>query len=142
MKCKSRSWWVLAVTFLPAAGRGSAQPNQKHQRLSVLNSAVDEKTVVRFFYQPPGDYLHAPLVFRVVEEGNPLLNTAPMRGEGRTAYISLSEMRELVQALARSNLAWPDSVTIELLGSYKKLDLAFIGMEIFVGNSNSTPRAP
>ncbi len=141
MISKSRSFWALALTFLLAAGGGSAQSNQKHQRLSVLNSAVDEKTVVRFFYQPPGDYLHAPLVFRVVEEGNPLLNTAPMREEGRTAYISLSEMRELVQALARSNLAWQESETIELLGSYKKLDLAFIGMEIFVGNSKGTARA-
>ena len=144
MISKSMSFWALALVFLLVAGGGRAQSNQKHERVSVLNSPIDEKTVVRFFYQPPGDYLHAPLVFHVVEEGNPLLNTAPMREEGRTAYISLPEMRELVQALAHSNLAWRESETVELLGSYKKLTLAGVGldnMEALVVLSNGTAKA-
>jgi hypothetical protein len=125
------------------AARG-AQPNQGKERASVLNSPVDDKTTVRFFYDPPGDYFHYPLVFRVVEEGNPLLNTASMQKEGQTAYISLSEMRELVRLLAHSGLRWQESETVEVFGSYKKLALAGVGldaMDVRVVTSRGTAKA-
>jgi hypothetical protein len=135
---------ALALAFLFVAGGGGAQSNQKHERVSILRSPTDEKTVVRFFYQPPGDYFHAPLVFRAVQEGNALLNTGPMREEGRNAYISVAEMRELVQTLTHSNLAWQESETVETLGSYKKLSLDGVGlddMDVRVVLSNGTTKA-
>lgn len=129
MISKSVSFCVLALALLVAAYGEKVQSNQNHERLSVLNSPVDEKTVVRFFYQPSGDYFHFPLVFRVVEENDPLLNTAPMREEGRTAYISLSEMQDLAHLLAHSGLGWQESETVEVLGSCKKLGLNGIGLD-------------
>jgi hypothetical protein len=144
MISKSMNFSALALAFLFVAGGGGAQSNQKHERVSILRSPTDEKTVVRFFYQPPGDYFHAPLVFRAVQEGNALLNTGPMREEGRNAYISVAEMRELVQTLTHSNLAWQESETVETLGSYKKLSLDGVGlddMDVRVVLSNGTTKA-
>lgn len=144
MICKSMSLSVLALGFLLAAGGCKGQSIQKHERISVLNSPVDEKTAVRFFYYPAGDYIRIPLVFRVVEESNPLLNTAPMREEGRTAYISLSEMRELVHGLIRSGLGWQESQTVEVFGLYKDLTLAGIGldtMDVRLVSSKGTAKA-
>jgi hypothetical protein len=140
MRSKSVSLCALAFALLVAAAGGRAQSNQRQERVSVLNSPVDEKTVVRFFYDPTGDYFHKPLVFRVVEADNPLLNTAPIREEGRTAYISLPEMRDLVQSLTRSGLGWQESETVEVLGSYKKLPVSD-DMEILVVFSNRTAKA-
>jgi hypothetical protein len=130
---------VVLVVLITLSGH-ELQSSPKRMGTSVLNAPVDEHMVVRFFYQPAGEYFHFPLVFRVVEEGDPLLNTAPMREEGRTAYISLSEMRELVQRLIQTDLAWRESDAVEALGSFKKLDPVGIGLEIFVGCSNGTAR--
>ncbi len=143
MLLKSLSSWALALVVFTVS-TGKMLSSQKREGASVLNSPVDENTAIRFFYQPTGDYFHAPLVFRVVEEGNTLLNTAPMREEGRTAYISLSEMRELIRRPDLADLAWHESETVEALGSYKKLGVAGTGldtMEIFVGSSKGTARA-
>jgi hypothetical protein len=139
MLLRSCSFWALAlVAFTVSAGE--MHSGQKVFNQSDLHLEADEKTVVRFFYQPaPGDYLHAPLVFRVVEEGSPLLNTAPMREAGRTAYISLSEMRGIVETLKRSDIVWEESADIVTLGSYKKLPL-FDDMAILVANSMGTAK--
>ena len=132
---------LLAFALLGAACGKKAQTNQKHERVSVLGSPVEMKTVVRLFYYPAGDHIRIPLLFRVVKEGDPLLNTAPMLEEGRTAYISLAEMHDIVQALTRSGLGWKESETVEALGSYKDLTLAGIGldtMEVRVVSSGGT----
>jgi len=139
MMLKSMRFCVLALALLVAAGGVMAQSNQKHERVSIPNSAVDEKTAVRFFYDPAGDYFHKPLVFRVVEEGSPLLNTAPIREEGRTACISLPEMRDLVQKLVHTDLPWHESGAVEVLGSYKNLPVSD-EMELLVVVSNGTLR--
>lgn len=132
---------LAGLAALVAAAAGGIQSSQKPFRAFDLHLQADQKTVVRFFYQPVGgDYFHAPLVFSVVEERNPLLNTAPMREAGRTAYISLSEMREMVQSLKRSDIVWEESGDIVTLGSYKKLPL-FDEMEVLVANSMGSARA-
>jgi hypothetical protein len=87
----------------------------------VLNCPVDENTAVRFFYNNESDYFHSPLIFRPVAQGDPRLNTAPMGEEGRTAYISLAEISELIQGLARSDLPWQESEEVEPLGSSERL---------------------
>ncbi len=140
MISKNGGFWILVIALLFATSAGLAQSNLKYDHASVLNSPVDEKTAVRFFYDPPGEYFHKPLVFRVAKEGDPLLNTAPIREEGRTAYISVSEMRELVQRLGRLDLAWQESETVEALGSYKNLPV-FDDMEILVALSHGTAKA-
>jgi hypothetical protein len=123
------SFWALALVSQMVAGGCKAPSDQTHERLSVLESPVNEKTIIRFFYYPAGEYIRIPLLFRVVEEGNPRLNTAPMREDGRTVYVSLSEMRELVNGLIRSGLGWQESETVDVLGLYKDLTLAGIGLD-------------
>jgi hypothetical protein len=123
------SFWALALVSLILAGGCNAPSDQTHEQLSVLESPVDEKTIIRFFYYPAGEYVRIPLLFRGVEEGNPRLNTAPMREEGRTVHVSLSEMRDLVNGLIRSGLGWQESKTVDVLGLYKDLTLAGIGLD-------------
>jgi hypothetical protein len=144
MRSESVIFSILVLAIVVAVGVGVAQSNHGQGRASVLNSPVDDKTAIRFFYQPVGDYFHYPLVFRVVEESNPLLDTVTMQEEGQTAYISLSEMRELVQSLAHSGLEWHESETVEVFGLSKKLTLAGVGldtMDVRVVTSGGTAKA-
>src|SRR3989442_11213062 len=116
MASKSLILWAMAFALL--AGASAGKPLSKHEQASVLNSPVDGKTVVRFFYDPAGDYFHKPFVLRVIKEGDPLLNTAPVHEEGQIAYITRSEMRELVHGLGNTDLVWRGSKTAEVLGSF------------------------
>jgi len=142
MRSKSLRFWPLVLVVFLEASAGGLQSSQTRGEPLLLNSPVDETTVVRFFYQPAGgDYFHFPLIFRAVEQGDPQLNTAPMHEEGRTAYISLSDMREVVQKLAQMDLAWKESKTIAALGSFRKLQSVGFGldtMDIFVRCSKGT----
>lgn len=133
------AWRFLALALLVSNLNGGELQTAPLFTQGDLHLEGDEETAVRFFYDPPGEYFHAPLVFRVVEEGNPLLNTAPMKEAGRTAYISLSEVRLMVQSLKRASLVWEESGDIVTLGSYKKLPL-FNDMEILVANSVGTAK--
>lgn len=141
-----RYGWValtIIVTLTNASG-GQLSSRQARVTASVLNSPIDDATVVRFFYYPPGDYFHFPLVLRAVKPNSSLFNTAPMREEGRTAYISLPDMKKLVGALSRTGLAWKQMTSVEPLGPFKKLALTGIGlstMQILVENSNGTATA-
>ena len=144
MILKCMCLWLLALVLLTVTEGGQAQSNQAHKQISLLNSLEGENSAIRFFYQPPGDYFHAPLVFRATEEGSALLNTAPMREEGRTAYISIPEMQSLAQKLARADLAWQESEAVEVMGSYKRLVGEGIGigaMQILVAGSKGAARA-
>jgi hypothetical protein len=96
MRSKSVTFFVFLPAILVAALVGRVQADRGQERISVLTSPVDERTAVRFFFQPAGDYFHYPLLFRVAEEGSRPLHSSPMQEEGQTAYISISEMRELV----------------------------------------------
>jgi len=106
---------IMSITLLCSG--------QADEKRNVLKAPVDENTAIRFFYQPAGDYFHFPLVFRSVDPKDPRLNTAPMTTEGRTAYISLSEMQELMQALSHLRLSWQESARVELLESFRKLKI-------------------
>jgi hypothetical protein len=131
---------VIVVTAVIPSG-GLLQSRQVQASASVLNSSVDENTVVRFFYDPPGDYFHFPLVLCAVKPGSSLLDTAPMLEEGRTAYIPLSDMGKLVRSLTQSGLGWTQMATIVPLGSFKMLGRAGIGgstMQILIEGSKGT----
>ena len=105
---------------------------------NVLNSPADESVAIRFFLQPPGDYFHAPLVFRVVDQKDPCLNTAPMLESGRTAYITLSEMQRLLPAVSHTRY-WQEGEVVEVLGSPSVLSIARM-MDITIVSSHGTAR--
>jgi len=112
------SLMIFVVLLAVAYGR---EQKDKLVQSKVFDSSVNRKTVVRFFYDPAANYSHKPLVFRVVEKNDALLNTAPTKEEGRIAYISLSEMHDLVQVLGKSGHVWQKSEAMEPLVPYKSL---------------------
>jgi hypothetical protein len=117
----AQAWLVVLVALLPAPASHSISQDTKDDKAVVF--PVDEKTAVRFFFQPDdGNYFHFPLVFRSVSQGDPRLNTAPMADEGRTVYISDSEMRQLLRGLAHSELSWTESASVQMLGPARKLE--------------------
>ena len=117
-KSSTRFGWLLLAVLV---GASPCCPGRTLDKNSVLTAPVDENTAVRFFYQPPEDHFHFPMVFRPVPEKDPRLNTAPMTEAGRTAYVSFPEMQQMLNALAKSGLAWQESEKVETLGSYTKL---------------------
>lgn len=130
-------FWLLLLLLTTAALPGCRRTVDNDR---VFNCPVDENTAVRFFYFPGGDYYHFPLIFRPVAQGDPRLNTAPMGEEGRTAYISRKEMRDLIRRLAHSGLSWQESEKVEPLGSFKPLAL-LMTTEIRVVCSKGMARA-
>jgi hypothetical protein len=74
---------------------------------------TDKKTIVRLFFQPADkSYFHSALLFRVTNDDDPKLNTAPIFRDGRTAYISLPEMHLLIERLTSLKLDWRRSKRI------------------------------
>ena len=75
---------------------GPASPSccQTPVELNMLNTSVNVDTAVRLFFTP-GNYFHAPIIFRVVAPKDSRLNTAPMVQEGRTLCVSMPEMEVL-----------------------------------------------
>lgn len=91
---------------------------QSAQVRGPLAVPVNDVTVVTFFYLPANSYLHPALIFRVAKPGSPLVNTAPITNRGgRTPYISIEEMRDLVGLLDRSDLTWHKSKQVEVPGA-------------------------
>jgi hypothetical protein len=140
MTLKNFGLCVLGLVLLVAANADSTLTRQNRENESLMSCAANENAAVRFFYNPPGGYFHFPLIFRSVEQADLRLNTAPMTTEGRTAYISFAEMRQLVEGLANSKLSWRVSEKAEGLGSYKKIPV-LDRMEILVLCPKGTPRS-
>lgn len=116
----SRAYMLLFATLATAAW-GASQEISKGHRLTLPAS---KDSVLQFFFQPlDGRYFHVPLLFRVVNKSDPRWNTAPLLDIGRTAYISLSEMHELMTRLAQLPLQWDESAKIENLEPYKIIPL-------------------
>jgi hypothetical protein len=118
MNCALRTISLLLVLLAGAPWTSSQVANQPNS----LTLAPDKDSVVRFFFFPShNNYFHVALLFRVVEEGDPRWNTAPVFDEGRTAYISFSEMRSLFAALSAEPLSWEESAKIEELETPKTI---------------------
>lgn len=108
----------------------------------LLGCPVDQATAVRFFYNPEGtNYLHGPLVLRVVPAGDPRLNTAPMTNQGRTAYVSPADMKGMLRALAHSGASWTVSSRVEPLGDIGSLIREPFPLHILAVCSRGTARA-
>lgn len=106
-----------------------------------LTLTADGESLVRFFYQPDdSNYFHVALLFRVVEKNDPRWNTAPVFDVGRTAYISPSEMRQLITLLAGAGLSWDESTKVDGLETYKTIH-SYRGMGIKVLSANGTAKA-
>jgi hypothetical protein len=109
---------LLLVLLASAPWTSSQVATQSHP----LTLAADKDSVVRFFFIPAYiAYFPGPLVIRVVEENDPRWNTAPVSDVGRSAYITLSEMRGLFAALSAEPLSWEESPKIEELETYKTI---------------------
>ena len=107
-----------------------------------LTLPADKNSVVRFFYQPPeGEYFHVALIFRVVEENDPRWNTTTFSDEGRTAFVSLSDMQQLLTNLAHLPLQWDESAEIETLETYKTIHSYGYGMGIKVLSTKGTAKS-
>lgn len=114
-------------------------PSQAASQQHTLTLPADKNSIVRFFYTPPiNNYYHAPLLFRVVAESDSRWNTAPALEAGRTAYISLSEMQNLIAALAAGHLSWTESKTVEEPETFTKVHGHGGGMEAKVFSAEGT----
>ncbi|MHB8486278.1 MAG: hypothetical protein ACYDCM_11225 [Candidatus Acidiferrales bacterium] len=140
MLLKGSSPRALGLILLMAAGAGVLGSQWIPSKKLLLECPADETAAIRFFYNSGPDYFHFPLIFRAVSQGDPRLNTAPMGVEGRTAYISRTEMRQLIQKLAHSDASWQESEKVEALGSFKQLRSSD-SMEILIVCSKGTTRA-
>jgi hypothetical protein len=111
------------VAVILLVGVASSLHAQTTGDSNVLNSPADGSVAIRFFFQPPGDNFHVPLIFRVVDRKDPRYNTAPILDSGRTAYISLSDMQRLLPAVTHLPLLWRQAETVEVFGSFRILQL-------------------
>lgn len=136
VNCPPPGRCVLLLIALIGASLSCTEPTRRH---AALSGPVDTNTIVRFFYPPPLSHPHPPLLLRAVGEKDPRLDTAPGVVEGQTAYISLAEMREVVQILNDSVSSWNTSKDVEV--PRPPMDLPFPdGLEIDVFFSTGTAR--
>lgn len=106
-----------------------------------LHVPVTRKTIVRFFYLPPASYLHPALMFSVVGKGDLRLKTAPIAYPvERMSFITLLEMRSLIDALSHTGLSWQRPPTRETPTKVLNKDIPN-QMEITVFSSGGTYRA-
>jgi hypothetical protein len=125
---------VLAVSGMMTNCYG-----QQHAELSILGAPVNESTAVRLFFNSE-NYFHAPLILRVVASNDPRLNTAPMLKEGRTAYISETEMLHFMQGLQKMGLSWKESKERVEFGDATKIPPVY-AMVIVAISSGGTAEA-
>ena len=93
---------IVAFVYKSCIAQGMSQ--------ETWGKAVHARTVVRFFFLPANSYAHPPLIFRVVPKDDKRLGTAPIENMGgRTSFISIEEMHNLIQVLQYSGLAWQQS---------------------------------
>jgi|SRR5215467_10398160 len=120
LNCLSRACILILALLTTAAGQTGKDATKAHG----LTLPANKDTTVRFFFQPlDGRYFHIPLLFRVVDKSDPRRNSAPMLDVGRTAYVSVSEMQQILARLAHLQLQWDESAKIQTLETYKTLDL-------------------
>src|ERR1700735_2637935 len=98
---RTRFCFFFLATLTTAPWASGQSTSQGH----ALTLLAANDSVVRFFYQPPdGEYFHVALLFRAVKKSDPRWNTTAYSDVGRTAYVSLSDMRRLMTGLAQLSL--------------------------------------
>jgi hypothetical protein len=132
---------ISMLTLIIAGPEGMSKDQQNQYKGYVLNASVGANSAVRFFYDPAlSDAFHSPIIFRATEDGDSRLINPPSTRAGWTSYIAFSEMRQFLQTLAHSNLAWQESDKVEIFEpalQIPRLDT----MEIVVVGSSGTAKA-
>jgi hypothetical protein len=132
----------VCVLMLVTLANAPLVSSQVASRDRALTLPAGKDSVVRFFYQPPeGEYFHVALLFRAVEEDDPRWNTTAYSDVGRTAYISLSDMQQLISDLVHSSLRWDESTKVEGLETYKSIHSYGYGMGVKVLSAKGTAKA-
>jgi hypothetical protein len=122
------------IMFAPLASSQGASEGRP------LTLPAGKDSVVRFYYQPAnGEYFHVALIFRVVERNDLRWNTAPLFDVGRTAYVSLSDMQQLMTNLTHLSLRWDEREKIESLETFSNLN-SYGKMGIKVLSANGTAK--
>lgn len=131
--------WFLILVFLVIGPRASSEdPIEGHS----LSLPAGKSSVIRFFYQPPeSDYFPVPLLFRVVKRNDPRWNTTSYSKIGLTAFVSLSDMQQLVTNLAHLSLQWSESSEIEPFESFPNIRAGGYGMGIKILSAKGTAKA-
>lgn len=135
----NRAGYPVCLALLAIFGVAIRCVSQTSDDFHVLSSPADQTTAVRFFFDP-GNYFHAPLIFRVVAPNDTRLNTAPLLKEGRTAYITAPEMDRLKESLLHMGLSWKESIKMEVFGDATKI-IPLYKMAIDVTSSKGTARS-
>lgn len=108
---------IIALTLMQSAMTAQDVPNIG-DGLHVLQPTADATMAIRFFFPGEGEWFHPPLILRVVDIGDARLKTAPLvLAVGRTAYITLPEMQNLLNGLSQLKLAWGGSKNPEPFGN-------------------------
>jgi hypothetical protein len=125
---------LLFTTWIESSS--AAGEKSKHVRL-----ACNESTIIRFFLQSPNsDFLRPPIVLRVAKKGSSELMTAPINVEGRSAYVTVEEMREIMNSLQTLDVSWSTSKARESVIPYIKMPRSD-DMLITVFSSDGTAKA-
>jgi hypothetical protein len=134
----TRVCFLLLATLTSVSWASSQAGSQGHP----LSFAAGRDSVVRFFFQPPdGEYFHFALLLRVAKKDDPRWNTTASSDVGRTAYVSLSDMKRFMTRLTLLSLQWDESPNVESLETYKTIHSYGYGMGIKVLSANGTAKA-
>jgi len=102
-----RAQLLFLLVLLIGTPSGLAQADDQG---GLSNLTIDGGIAIRFFFQPPNaDFSRPALIFRVASEGDPNWNSAPIDRQGRSAYISIVEMKELIKLLQATDIKWHGS---------------------------------
>jgi hypothetical protein len=121
---KHLAWRKIAVIFLlwafstiDAIAQKSSNPYP-----GLLDSPINNHTVIRFYYHPnASDRLVYPLVLAVSDNENEKSIASSLQVEGMTAFISTSEMKGLVEEIAKSVPMPQQTRHHEVLGAWEFL---------------------
>jgi hypothetical protein len=115
----SRCLPVVAALFL-TANISHAQDQRPVSKLT-----VDGNTAIRFnFRRANANYVLPALIFRVTDAGSSNWDTAPIDRYGRSAFISVVEIRSLLQGLDKSRIFPQLSSTIEPIEPFEETPLS------------------
>lgn len=121
---------------------GISYDAQAHDGSSLSGLTIDGSIAVRFFFQPPNaDSSRPALIFRVARENDPNWNSAPIDRQGRSAFVSLDEMKELFRLLQGTSIHWRVSREREEMLPFMKLLQPTKDMMVTVFATNGTASA-
>jgi hypothetical protein len=105
---------------------------------------VNGSVIVRFSFKPPNsNFVRPALIFRVADEGSANWNTAPIDRLGRSAYISIAEMKSLVQHLGSSRVSWRESEATHSIEPFEELPVSEnVLVTIYASNGIATASIP